>query len=156
VIGDAMKQIAVAFAVAVFLAAVAHALPQDPQEQRPTFKASIDLVPVDVSIVDKTGHPVADLEAKDFVLTIDGRPRKIASAQYIPSGRDTEQAAPVPDYYSTNANSQGGRLIMFVVDQGNIGLGRGRLAVEGIARFISTLGPADRIGLVAIPGAGPQ
>jgi VWFA-related protein len=153
---EMMKQIAAALILAVALAVVARTAPQDPQEQRPTFKSSIDLVPVDVSIVDKTGHPVTNLEAKDFSLTIDGRPRRIASAQYIPAGRDSGPAEPVPDYYSTNANAQGGRLIMFVVDQGNIGLGHGRLAMDGIARFISTLTPADRVGLVAIPGAGPQ
>jgi len=151
-----MKQIAAVLGLVVAIVTVIRATPQNPQDQRPTFKASIDLVPVDVSVVDKTGHPVTSLEAKDFSLTIDGRPRKIASAQYIPSGRDIEPVAPVPEYYSTNANAQGGRLIMFVVDQGNIGLGRGRLAMDGIARFISTLTPSDRVGLVAIPGAGPQ
>ena len=153
---DLMKHIGATLCLVVAIVVGAKSAPQDPQDQRPTFKASIDLVPVDVSIVDKTGHPVTSLEAKDFALTIDGRPRKIASAQYVPSGRGAEPAAPVPDYYSTNANSQGGRLIMFVVDQGNIAPGHGRFAMDGIGRFISTLSPSDRVGLVAIPGAGPQ
>src|SRR4029453_18838220 len=92
---EMMKQIAAALILAVALAAVARTAPQDPQEQRPTFKSSIDLVPVDVCIVDKTGHPVTNLEAKDFSLTIDGRPRRIAPAQYIPAGRDSGPAEPV-------------------------------------------------------------
>ncbi len=53
--------------------------------QTPTFKSAVDLVPVDVSIVDKTGRPVRGLEVSDFVLSIDGRPRKVESAQFISS-----------------------------------------------------------------------
>ena len=45
---------------------------------------------------------------------------------------------------------------MLVVDQGNIGAGRGRLALDAASRFVAQLSPADRVGLVAIPGAGPQ
>ena len=30
------------------------------QQPRPTFKSSVDLVPVDVNIVDKDGRPIAE------------------------------------------------------------------------------------------------
>jgi len=123
--------------------------------QAQTFRSAVDLVPVDVNIVDRTGRPVTGLESDDFLLTVDGKPRRIATAQYIPAG-EPPAGPPPPTYYSSNVAAAGGRLIMLVVDQGNIGAGRGKLALDAASRFISKLGPADRVALVAIPGSGPQ
>lgn len=127
-----------------------------PAQTQPTFKSSVDLVPVDVNVVDRTGRPIADLTATDFALKVDGRPRKIRSAQFIAVTRDVERAPVAPADYSSNAASTGGRLIMLVIDQGNIGLSRGKTAIAAASRFVSRLTPADRVGLVTIPGAGPQ
>jgi hypothetical protein len=113
-------------------------------------------VPVDVNVVDRTGRPIADLTAADFALKVDGRPRKIRSAQFIAVTRDVERAPVARADYSSNAASTGGRLIMLVIDQGNIGLSRGKYAIAAASRFVSRLSPADRVGLVTIPGAGPQ
>ena len=126
------------------------------QEPQPTFKSSVDLVPVDVNIVDRTGRPFADLTAQDFALKVDGKPRRIATAQFIAVTRNVEQAPVAPADYSTNPPSAGGRLIMIVIDQGNIGTSRGKYAIDAARRFISRLSSADRVGLVTIPGAGPQ
>jgi VWFA-related protein len=146
-----MRNLASALGLVVAFAQAA----QNPQP--PMFRSAVDLVPVDVNIIDRNGRPVNGLEAADFVLTIDGRPRRIASAQYISAVRDVETpAAPAPSYYSSNTSAAGGRLMMLVVDQGNIGAGRGKLAIDAAGRFISRLSPSDRIGLVAIPGSGPQ
>jgi VWFA-related protein len=152
-----MKRIAVALALAAIaqLSAAAQepARPADPQPK--TFKSSVDLVPVDVNVVDRTGRPVADLTAQDFALKVDGRPRRIATAEFIAVTRQSDRA-PISHDYSANPASAGARLIMLVVDQGNIGMSRGKYAIDAARRFISRLTPADRIGLVTIPGAGPQ
>lgn len=131
-------------------ATAAHQNPQPPA----TFRTAVDVVPVDVNIVDRTGRPVTGLSAADFVLTIDDQPRRIASAQYI----ETARAAAAPAqaaHYSSNAVTAGGRMVMFVVDQGSIGTGRARLVTEAAQRFLASLSPADRVGLTSIP-AGPQ
>jgi VWFA-related protein len=126
------------------------------QTQPKPFKSSVDLVPVDVNVVDRTGRPLADLTAQDFSLKVDGKPRRIASAQFIAVTRNVEQSPVTPVDHSTNPPSAGGRLIMIVIDQGNIGTARGKYAIDSARRFISRLTPADRIGLTTIPGAGPQ
>jgi VWFA-related protein len=128
---------------------------QEPQPPRATFKSTVDLVQVDVSVVDKDGRPVADLAGQDFSLTVDGRPRRIASAEYV-SIANTAAPAPARAEYSSNAGAAGGRLIMLVVDSENIGIGRGKSALEAARRFVGTLNRADRVALVVLPGIGPQ
>jgi len=153
-----MKSLVGVFALActagVFAAAQAPP-PQQETQPKSTFKSSVDLVPVDVNVLDRAGVPVADLTAPDFSLKVDGKPRRIASAQFIAAARAVEQAAIPPDY-SANPPSAGGRLIMLVVDQGNIGVARGKSAIDAARRFVSRLTSADRVGLVTIPGAGSQ
>src|SRR4051812_15587706 len=127
------------------LAAIALLAQDPPAQQRPTFKSGIDVVPVDVSVVDRTGRPIADLESSDFTLAVDGKPRRIASAQFISVARSVDEAPPVPLNYSTNVTSAGGRLIAVVVDQGNISAGTGKLAVDAAKRFVGGLNPADRV-----------
>ena len=129
---------------------------QDPQQPpRPIFKSSVDVVPVDVSVVDKTGRPVNNLESADFVLTVDGRPRRIASTEFISLTRYAEDDV-APTFHASNAAATGGRLIALVVDQGNIGAGTGKLAIDAAKRFVAGLNRADRIALYTIPGAGPR
>lgn len=138
------------------LAVLGLVLAQDPQLPRPTFTSSVDVVPVDVSVVDKTGMPVGDLAAGAFALSVDGRPRKIAAAQFISIARHTTEDAPVPLEHASNTAAVGGRLIALVIDQGNITAGGGRRVIDAARRFVSTLNRADRVALYAIPGAGPR
>jgi VWFA-related protein len=131
--------------------------PQQGQQQPPmtTFRSAVDLVPVDVNVVDGEGRPITGLEVDDFTLTVDGKPRRLVSAQYVSAMREPSNA-PTPTHYSSNASAAGGRMIMLVVDQGNIGTGRGRAAMGAAQKFIEQLSPADRVGLATIPGTGPQ
>jgi VWFA-related protein len=146
-----MKTLAFAAGIAILVA-----LPQPPQQPTPTFKAAVDVVPVDVSVVDRTGRPISDLQAADFTLLVDGKPRRLASAQFISVTRYADEAPPEPAEYTSNAAAAGGRLIAIGVDQGNIGAGTGKLAIDAAKRFISGLNRADRVALYTIPGAGPR
>lgn len=130
--------------------------PQAPQP--PVFEVTVDLVAVDVSVVDAQGRPLLGLAPEDFELEVDGRPRAVVSTEYL--GRDVEPpaaaAGPVPTHYSSNEASVAGRLVLLLVDRGNIGRGSGRLAMAAADRFLGTLAPSDRVGLAAIPGPGPN
>ena len=120
------------------------------------IQSSVDLVPVDVNVIDGSGRPIADLTAQDFSLKVDGKPRRIASAQFIAVTRVESERRSSRSDYSSNPASAGARLIMLVIDQGNIGASRGKYAIDAARRFIGRLSPDDRVGLVTIPGAGPQ
>lgn len=104
-----------AFAAVLGLALLA-AQAQD-QQPKPTFKSAVDLVPVDVSVLDKNGKPVSDLAAGDFTLTVDGKPRRAVSAQFISVDRAVARVPPSkPMEYNSNTSAQGGRLVMIAVD----------------------------------------
>ena len=47
-----------------------------PQPRTPTFRSTVDLLTIDASVRDKTRLPVPDLQASDFTVTIDGKPRR--------------------------------------------------------------------------------
>ncbi len=131
------------------------AIAQDaPQKPAAPLRLAIDVVPVDVSIIDNDGRPVTGLAAKDFTVDVDGRTRRLVSTQWVSAVRDAAAPASLSTF-SSNAGG-GGRLIMFVVDRGNIGPGRGRQAMEAASRFLSRLSPSDRVGLIAFPGSGPS
>jgi VWFA-related protein len=62
------------------LPCLATAAPQDPveREQRPVFKAGVDLVSVSATVTDGRGHFVAGLTKEDFTVREDGREVPIA------------------------------------------------------------------------------
>ena len=61
-----------------------------------------------------------------------------------------------PAHFSSNESAEPGRLVLFLVDKGNIARGSGRNIFASAARFIGTLPPADRVGLAVVPGPGPS
>ena len=124
--------------------------------QTPVFKAGVELTSVDVGVVDAQGRPVADLGPEDFVVQIDGRARRVVSAEWIslvtPARPD---APPLPSGYSTNEHSTGGRLIMLVIDQPNIRFG-GAVAIRGAVNgFIDHLQASDRVAVIGLGPGGP-
>jgi VWFA-related protein len=124
---------------------------QPPQLPRPSFTSSVDIVSVDVNVIDRNGRPVRDLAAADFTLTVDGRPRKIASAQFVSVTAAAVGPEPPPADYSTNVGAAAGRLIVIVVDRGNIAPVRSKDVLAAAAKFVSRLGPLDRVALFSIP-----
>ncbi len=126
--------------------------------QIPPFRSSIDLVQVDVSALDDDGRPIRDLKAEDFHLRVDGKPRSIVSAQFVTvaPGVDVPSApSATAAFYSSNAETSGGRLIMIVVDRGSITAGRFKSVMDAASKFVERLNHADRVALASIP-RGPQ
>jgi VWFA-related protein len=122
--------------------------------QQPTFRSGIDLVPVDVSVIDREGRPVSGLSAGDFTLTVDGKPRPIVTASYV-SAQRLSDTPPDRATFSTNAGQRPGRLIALVIDEAHIKRGSARIAFSAAASFVRSLDRADRVALYLIPGTGP-
>jgi VWFA-related protein len=122
----------------------------DPQVPPVAFEVGVELVTVDVSVVDRDGKPVRGLTRDDFELEVDGAPRVIASAQFVEQSART--GPEVSEQFGTNEGAAGGRLIMLVVDQGNIRAGASTAFVRAASRLLDDIGPGDRVALAVIPG----
>jgi len=128
---------------------------QDPQRP-PTFRTGAELVRVDVTVIDRKGHPVTNLTADDFAVKEDGVPQKIQSFKFL---EHTGERAP-GDELSLTITSQAHaatelarddvRVFVVYWDEYHIPplIGAERMRAE-IANFIRTMtGPTDVIALM--------
>jgi len=128
-----------------------------PPSEQARFRASTDLVVVDVAAISKNGTPVKDLRPEDFTVRIDGGTRRIASMKFVDQTTGAAEVTPaVPARpavaYSSNESGAPGRLIVILVDEHSIRFGGLRAAVESIDRLLDGFGPSDRVALAALPG----
>jgi VWFA-related protein len=141
------------------LAAVAAAVLAIQGTQPPKFQSSVDVTPIDVSVVDDRGRPISDLSPADFTVRIDGNTRRVVSAEWVPLVSDQKAAAapaaPLPAGYSSNENAAVGRLIMIVVDEPNIRFGGALGLLKAAGAFIDHLSPSDRVAAVGLGLGSP-
>ncbi len=141
--------------------ALLEARPARRQAPQSTFRAGVDIVQVDVSVLDKQRRPVRGLTAADFILLEDGEPRAIAafSAVDLPD-RVSSPTAPwttdvAPDV-ATNALSSEGRLVVLLLDR-TIPNGYPTINARTIAKAaVDELGPGDMAAVVYTSNGTPQ
>ena len=122
-----------------------------PTQDAPTFRSGVDVVPIDVTVVDDQGRPVADLLAPDFKVFINGVSRRVVTADWTSFVQGPPRPnALAPQGYSSNQQTSSGRLIVLALDQPNIRFGGGRVIKEAIDGFLDRLSSADRVALVGI------
>lgn len=142
--------------VALALTLAAAAAQQGAAQQAPVFRSRVDMVTVDAAVIDGEGRPIEGLRVSDFRLEVDGKPRRIISAQYVPyRTAKVEEGAPTDPAVASNEHVATGRVILVAVDQGNIRRIEGRAALKAAAAFIDALDPADRVAAVAVDDVTP-
>src|SRR4051794_12977846 len=125
---------------------------------KPSFQSSVDVTSLDVTVVDDKGKPISTLTPADFVVRIDGNPRRVVTAEWVSLLGDAGAAPSAPpDGYSSNESAAGGgRLIVIAVDQPNIRFG-GAIAIAKAANgFIDRLLPSDRVAVAGIGIGAPS
>jgi len=138
-----------AFLLALVLAGfqTTHAMPQAPSAL--PAPAGLDLGPVNVHVVDRSGKPVTDLKQADFTVLEDGVPQQVRSfaLQALAADTSSPDAAPTLRKGFT-LSPQNHRMFVIV-------LGLGRLEepsgyISGLLRFVKTrLLPQDQVALFA-------
>jgi VWFA-related protein len=128
--------------------------------QQPIFRAGVDLIEVDVGVIDRSGRPIRDLLAPEFSVTVDGKPRRVVTAEFIslraPAAFDRRRAVESSEAsISTNTERVRGRLIMIAVDRESITFGSGRNATTAASAFLEKLGPTDLVAFMTVPQPGP-
>jgi VWFA-related protein len=148
----------VLFAAAAFVALTgagpqAEPSSQAPQQpQQPVFRTGVDLLRVDVQVVGDRGEPNPMLRAEDFEVAIDGRTRRVISAELV------QYAAPAPDAARAAVSirtpgtvPEDSRLYVLAVDQASISAGGLMEVRQAVRRFVAQLRPEDMIGLYDFP-----
>src|SRR5438552_3039858 len=75
------------------------ASPGQEPSQLPRFQASVELTSLDVSVIGHDGRPIRNLGPEAFVVRVDGKMRRVVSANWVSLvGGSTERpAVPVPE-----------------------------------------------------------
>ena len=133
---------------------------QQPPAGPPLFRSGIELLPVDVSVLDGAGRAVPDLQADDFVVTLDGRPRTVRFARFYgsvpeatarPAAPDAVVDEDAPPQHVSNTAGPPGRVVIFAVDRDLLRAGSGKFVLHTAAALLDRLTPADAVGFVGLP-----
>ena len=134
---------------------------QQPQPA-PVFRAGVDLVTVDVTVVDKDGQPIRGLSSKDFSVRVDGRQRPVQTLEFLEYGISgaslgVEAAAAPPRAQTSPRGSanRGGRIIVLLFDDLSFHPGEGNGLYVAAERVVDSLDPDDLVGLTTTSGLGP-
>jgi VWFA-related protein len=120
--------------------------PQSPQDSPGRIRVSVDVVAVDVQAIDRNGQPVPDLGPEKFTVTINGRKRKVVSAERI--GVDNGERSITPSGASVSAL---GRVIVLAVDCASFDATATKGVIQAVRLFLKDLSPDDFVGLFAYP-----
>ena len=128
---------------------------QNPQAPQAPFRARVDLIQVDVSVLDRDRRPVSGLTAADFTLMEDGRPRPIVSFTEVhvppPAAPTAGWVTDIAPDVTTNTHPPG-RLVVIAIDDGALSTNGGLWGVQkarAAARAaVKELGPDDVAALV--------
>jgi VWFA-related protein len=127
-------------------------------QERPVFRSAADVILVDVQVVDRRGEPVPLAQPSHFQVLIDGKPRKVASAELIDYRAVTaKRAAPAAAGAAVAASlAAEPRNFVVAVDESSFHTRHAPAAVQAARRFIDGLSAADRVGVYRYPVHGPM
>jgi VWFA-related protein len=128
------------------------------------FRAGVELVQIDVSVLDGKRQPVKGLTAADFTVIENGVPRPVKAFAEVtlpprpaPTAGDAVWATSVPpDVVTNEVGQEDGRLVIILMDR-TIPVGEPTVAARKIAAAtIDALGPHDLAAVVSTSGGVPQ
>lgn len=126
---------------------------QDPQ--RPTFKAGINFVRVDVIVSDKNGNPILDLKAEEFSVSEDGKAQKIEQFDVVKidpldqvEGPTNSQIRSQEDERREAARPEV-RMFVILLDDYHVRRGNDMAVRKPLIDFIQNqLAPADMVAIM--------
>jgi VWFA-related protein len=122
--------------------------------QTPVFRSGVELVAIDVQVVDRDGRPTVSLVADQFDVSIDGRRRKVLSADLVrytqsPAGRLRQTLTPA----LTPDGAPADRVFILAVDQLSFRPAAARVAAQAARQFLNRLQADDVVGVYFYPGS---
>ncbi|HEX7779641.1 MAG TPA: VWA domain-containing protein, partial [Vicinamibacterales bacterium] len=130
---------------------------QQPNQQRPVFRAAVELIQVDVVVRDREGRPIRGLTADDFVVLDRRKPQQIATFKEV--GRDSDAPVPRPAFPPTlkldvasNQTARSERLVVMVLDDLHGYRGRDATVKAIATKVVEELGPESSMALIMTSG----
>jgi VWFA-related protein len=124
------------------------------QQSAPVFQAGTKLVEVTVSVLDKKGDAVAGLEAADFTVLDEGKPRRVALFHFdggAPPPAGVTAPAPLPPGVFSNRPEAAGEtprnITALVLDTLNTPPQQSVVARSQTLRYLRTLAPHTRVAI---------
>jgi VWFA-related protein len=125
------------------------------QSQQPTFRASVDLIAVDVQVVDSNGRPITTMGPNGFDVTIDGKKRRVVSADLIEAAVTAAPNRPLGSGPTASnlwpAPEGRGRTYVLAIDTGSFTPGEILPVVRAARGFVDRLDPSDQVGMFTLP-----
>lgn len=133
-------------------------------QEPPVFRADIDVIRLDVTVIDRDRAPVRGLTAADFTVTEDGRPQRIVAVTEIRASENDPVLTPrmrfVPRDVAANdmVDRLGdGRVFVILLDDFNVPFDDEdiiRSTREAARYVVDSLGPSDVAAVVFTAQAG--
>jgi VWFA-related protein len=126
------------------------------QSSAPVFRAGTKLVEVTVTVLDRKGNAVSGLEAGDFTVLDEGKPREVAFFRFdghaAPAPQTPQPAQPVvPAGFVTNRPELGVEaprtITALVLDSLNTPPAQGMMARAQMMRYLRELAPNTRVAI---------
>jgi VWFA-related protein len=128
---------------------------QDPQDQRPIFRAGINFVRVDVIVSDKDGNPVLDLKPEEFEIEEDGQRQKIEQFEVIKIDPLDQIQGPTNSEIRSRADEEREaarpevRMFVILLDDYHVRRGNDMAVRKPLIDFIQNqLAPADMVAIM--------
>jgi len=119
----------------------------------PMFQARVDVVVVEATVLDRDGAVVTDLKPADFAVEIEGTRREVVSAEFVRHDDAGGQSMAATADITSNTAAAAGRSIVIAVDYVSL-RAQSRDVLQTAKAWVGTLGPTDRVGLIALPQPG--
>ena len=125
-------------------------------QQPPVFRSTVDLIAVDVQVMDGDGNPIGQLNPNQFDVSINGKHRRVVSAQFVRHGelvqrKNVASKRPAPEPVEDDAPSSTARTVILAVDSGSFVPGDMPVAMEAARGFLRELDSNDLVGLYVYP-----
>ncbi len=134
---------------------------QDPQKppdpaQQPIFRAKVNLVRVDVSVMDRKGEPLDNLQASDFAVKEDGLPQTVETVQFVklngtlPPGLKESIEIRSPQHAAVEAAKEDVRLFVLFLDDYHVDKSPQVMIPlrRTLKAFVEKLGPYDLVAVM--------
>ena len=122
--------------------------------QQPVFRSRVELVTVDVTVLNRDGDPLTHLTTDSFQISVDGSPRRVVWAEFVPRTPAPLTPNAPSDHFSSNEGVNTGQLVLIAVDQSHIRRVEGLAALRAASAFIDALDRSDRVAAAPINHGG--